>query len=448
MHRSGTSALTRVFNLAGAFLPDKLMPPVAGNNERGFWEPVELVAANERALAAAGVAWDSPRHINPVWFDGEAAEHSVFELVRFLERTYSGVPLLVLKDPRLCRVVPLLRRALQRSQIDETFVLSLRHPSAVAGSLEARDGMPRDHGRALWVRYMLDAEHWTRDAPRIVIGFDELMADWAGMLARVASRCGLSFSDAASIGDAVAQFLAPELVHHRDQDDEKSLPPLIGGVWSALRQLQAGRNTQQVQSRLDRAWNVLSIADDVLGAAFSWEMRLRQRTEQRARAAERARDALQSELTTLRGELLARSEQQADELQELRQVLDQQSAALATLSEQQKQLGERDESIRGLTRELESLRDARREANRLQARQAERIGRLEALLRNRDESVQSLRVQLETLRTQYAGYQLQSQKTREELQLAVKRVNERIKFLQSMAMAALEQARRGDERAA
>ena len=36
MHRSGTSALTRVLNLLGADLPATLAPP-ADDNETGFW---------------------------------------------------------------------------------------------------------------------------------------------------------------------------------------------------------------------------------------------------------------------------------------------------------------------------------------------------------------------------------------------------------------------------
>ena len=47
MHRSGTSALTRVLNLLGAELPSDLMP-AASTNPTGPWEAIELVALNGR----------------------------------------------------------------------------------------------------------------------------------------------------------------------------------------------------------------------------------------------------------------------------------------------------------------------------------------------------------------------------------------------------------------
>ena len=43
MHRSGTSALTRVLNLLGVELGDRLMP-AGDDNPLGFWEHADVVA--------------------------------------------------------------------------------------------------------------------------------------------------------------------------------------------------------------------------------------------------------------------------------------------------------------------------------------------------------------------------------------------------------------------
>ena len=45
MHRSGTSALTRVLNLLGVALGDDLMPP-GPDNPLGFWEHQALAHAS------------------------------------------------------------------------------------------------------------------------------------------------------------------------------------------------------------------------------------------------------------------------------------------------------------------------------------------------------------------------------------------------------------------
>ncbi|MEZ5566791.1 MAG: hypothetical protein R3E54_00255 [Halioglobus sp.] len=59
MHRAGTSALCAALSACGASFSDKLLPPMAGVNDEGFWESVEVVAINEQLLAAAGFEWFS-----------------------------------------------------------------------------------------------------------------------------------------------------------------------------------------------------------------------------------------------------------------------------------------------------------------------------------------------------------------------------------------------------
>ena len=56
MHRSGTSALTRLLNIAGAKLPARMMGAAAGN-ELGHWEPQALADYNDALLADVSSAW-------------------------------------------------------------------------------------------------------------------------------------------------------------------------------------------------------------------------------------------------------------------------------------------------------------------------------------------------------------------------------------------------------
>src|SRR4051812_9007473 len=57
MHRSGTSAVTRLLALAGAHLPDNVMPGDE-HNARGYFEPWKIAIFNDQRLRAAGAAWD------------------------------------------------------------------------------------------------------------------------------------------------------------------------------------------------------------------------------------------------------------------------------------------------------------------------------------------------------------------------------------------------------
>src|SRR5690242_13889401 len=71
MHRSGTSAITRVFSLLGADLPKNLMP-AAAFNQAGHWESNDLAAIHDKLLASAGSTWHDWRAFNPDWFQSEA----------------------------------------------------------------------------------------------------------------------------------------------------------------------------------------------------------------------------------------------------------------------------------------------------------------------------------------------------------------------------------------
>ena len=57
MHRSGTSALTRLVNLLGCDLGPELLPARANDNETGFWEHRTLNLLHEEILCALNKWW-------------------------------------------------------------------------------------------------------------------------------------------------------------------------------------------------------------------------------------------------------------------------------------------------------------------------------------------------------------------------------------------------------
>src|SRR6185437_16639542 len=72
MHRSGTSALTRVLNLCGAALPRHNMA-AAQSNRLGFWEPQRIVDTHDRFLKEAGTGWEAIADYPAALFASEAA---------------------------------------------------------------------------------------------------------------------------------------------------------------------------------------------------------------------------------------------------------------------------------------------------------------------------------------------------------------------------------------
>jgi len=63
MHRSGTSAVTKLLGLAGGILPREPMP-AAVDNPRGYWDSFHICRFNNRLLESAGTHWNDPAAIS------------------------------------------------------------------------------------------------------------------------------------------------------------------------------------------------------------------------------------------------------------------------------------------------------------------------------------------------------------------------------------------------
>ena len=235
MHRSGTSALTRVLNLLGVALGDDLMAP-GPDNPLGFWEHHGIVSVHEGLLAALGRRWDDPRPMPDGWLDSEAAQEAGEAIAAIVQRDFAGVPLWAVKDPRLCRLMPLWRRVLANLGIEPRVVLVSRHPDEVAGSLLRRDGLPVAIGELLWARYLLEAVRGSDGCRRGMVAYDDLLDDWRLAVRRIDQTLALDLVANDRQARDIESFLSPQLRHHRADaaDLEAPLAPLAPVAAGAL----------------------------------------------------------------------------------------------------------------------------------------------------------------------------------------------------------------------
>jgi hypothetical protein len=151
MHRSGTSALTRTLGLRGAALPLRAVPP-GDDNETGFWEPQEIVHLHDEVLQSAGSAWDDAAAFPQAWFNSVTAVDFKRRIADALDRDFPDTPpLFVVKDPRLCLLVPLWRSLLQELGIEPLCVIPVRNPLEIAASLSKRNAIQEEHSLLLWL---------------------------------------------------------------------------------------------------------------------------------------------------------------------------------------------------------------------------------------------------------------------------------------------------------
>jgi glycosyltransferase involved in cell wall biosynthesis len=231
MHRSGTSVTTRIINLLGAELAENLIPAGVGN-ERGHWESKAVQALHGRMLAEVGTDIYSPLNIAPGWFGSAAAQKWTSRIRDLLAAEYATSPFFVLKDPRVTLFLPLWLEAMRESSIVPLFVLPFRHPDAVADSLELRESrlengntLPHAQGVAVWLRYVLAAEKFTRGHTRSFVAFDKVLADWRVEFARMGRQLGIEWPNWRHMDQQIDDFLDTGSRRHETAD-----PVSDGGI--------------------------------------------------------------------------------------------------------------------------------------------------------------------------------------------------------------------------
>lgn len=245
MHRSGTSSVAGALVLAGAAPPKRLMA-AADDNPKGFWESSAVADLNDRMLAQAGSNWHDWRAVqaqsifaDPAWLADTGA------LVR---EEFGDAPTIVLKDPRICRLFPIWRRALVDAGYDLLVISPFRAPSEVAASLVSRNAMSRSHALRLWMRHVLDGEHASRGLARRFVMWPDFLTDWRADFAELArlSAAPLDLGDAAST--QIEAFLSSDL---RRQSDATAIPGPIARAHALLVQLARHGEHPDIHRSLD-----------------------------------------------------------------------------------------------------------------------------------------------------------------------------------------------------
>ncbi len=300
MHRSGTSALARVLSLLGLDLP-KTIYEAREDNPLGYWEPEPVIEAHEEFLAEVGSSMDDVLAFGDTALRGPAARKLEDRLVEILGQEFDGSAGFVVKDPRICRVIPVWVAALTRFGADPRFVLPIRNPLEVAASLKIRNEYSTTKSLLLWLRHVLEAEQHTRNLPRSIISYEELLRDWQAVVDKVGHELGVVWPRTSHTAYAeIEQFLSPRQRHHEAElselDARADVVDWVKATYEVLAAAAAGDPLEREVldgirrefDRADRAFGPL-VADMRLAAGAQQE-RL---TEETART-ERLREELKA----------------------------------------------------------------------------------------------------------------------------------------------------------
>jgi len=243
MHRSGTSATTGALQCLGVQLGKKLYSGHQNINAKGYFEHSDIADTNEEILLRLGVAWDDVLLKEDAWWTREELRPFAAKIRRYIQRDFTHSPLWAVKDPRVCRLLPLWLDIFLTEGITPYFLFVVRSPDAVYRSLERRDGFSREKSFLLWMLHYMEAERGSRGYKRVFTSFDGFLENPIDELLRIERQLGLQFPLAVEEAtDCLRQFLSKDLRHHKGSEDKVAGSPIINLAYELENRLnQAAR---------------------------------------------------------------------------------------------------------------------------------------------------------------------------------------------------------------
>jgi hypothetical protein len=227
MHRSGTSMLA---GLLVTGLGYKTGGPLIGgafDNEKGFFELLDVVLQNDELMKAQRTYWSS----NVIAYKGERGLddkksgkvkfHKGDKALEFLNNPDNG-PWLQ-KDPRMCIT---LKTWIPLFTNQPAALFTYRHPLEVALSLKKREkDFPLERGLRLWIIYNMRAIQNSAGLCRVVSSNEAVLANPLTEVQRISdeltTKCGVPKPPRTLEQIDVDKFVDPSLQHNKKERERE-----------------------------------------------------------------------------------------------------------------------------------------------------------------------------------------------------------------------------------
>ena len=461
MHRSGTSAITGALRHCGVWVGEETELTDANvENPLGFWERRDMRDLCDQMLHSAGADWWKIANFDP----NAIPRVTLAEQRRKFEKIVSELDKYqawVLKEPRLCLLLPILRHYVSNPVCIHIY----RNPLDVARSLKTRNGFSISAGLALWEVYNLHALKASEGLPRISLSYESIMQHPVETLnALVKELDGLGEEHPIKPDSGlIERFIDLDLYHQRatDEETEDYLLPSQHALWLRLRSGEAfvgdlnipvseatrqalldlesvevsfnlhDDKANELETRLNKHGAMLKTReariealeasagllrsnletrDERIGALEGWTERLKSSLEERT-ATLGVRDervkALEDSAARLRSKLEVRGEMLKAREERIRALEGSTDRLRSNLEERTATLKAREERIRALEGSTDRLRSNLEERTATLKAREERIRALEGstdrLRSNLEERTATLRVRDEKIKSMEAS---------------------------------------------
>ncbi len=232
MHRSGTSALARVFVDAG-FDPGQNLMPADEFNQLGYWEDWDIFNLNNTILSKLFVSWQDVENLESRkihYFANQVIEEFSTVATNIVNEKFARSSSILIKDPRISILLPFWNHVFSNFDAQVAHFHIFRHPLSVAGSLQVRSGISIKNSMLLWYYYNM-AFLQDQSLNPVIISYNKLIALQKVALKTLSERAGID-----KLEQTAPLSVASSMSHFNESDNEfpQGLFPEIQGLWDWL----------------------------------------------------------------------------------------------------------------------------------------------------------------------------------------------------------------------
>ena len=202
MHRTGTSAVAGFIHALGACVGKNLMIPTR-DNEKGYYENLDVYNLNQYILEKSGSSWDD--------IDTLELKDNFQTIIKYvIEVVFREEPVILIKDPRICLLLPLYIEALTSLSYEIHYVRAVRNIDATVKSLVKRDGFSEAKCKVL-IKKHSDSLNRSLTNRFLTIAFSDLLINTDEVVLQLQKE--MPFLNYAGLARA-KEFLDKSLKHH------------------------------------------------------------------------------------------------------------------------------------------------------------------------------------------------------------------------------------------
>jgi len=187
---------------------------------------------HDTLLRDLGRSWRDLRPLPEHWIDSEPALQARHALGAVIADETEQTRLWGVKDPRLCRLLPLWERAVEDVGAVPGVVIVLRSPHEAASTLAVRDGVSRPSAVALYVDHLLQALADSEEIPRTLLSQESLLRGWRKTLEHAEADLDIRWPHRASPPEAEIEKAIQGMSPVPENGEDLGLEDAAALVWA------------------------------------------------------------------------------------------------------------------------------------------------------------------------------------------------------------------------